>query len=203
MLRLAAGAALALAGACATVPPASTLPETRVAPAGWPVHRDRLLDLDDWTINGQAAGHDDGRHSWTATFHWSQYRDAYAVSLFGPLGQGAVQLQGDRDGGELRLADHKTYSSPDVERLLYRQVGWRIPVRALRYWARGVPVPNVPRHFAFDKHGRLAWLEQLGWRVEYLHYMPVDQLELPQRLDVSRRQLRVKLSIDSWTLSGR
>jgi outer membrane lipoprotein LolB len=200
-LRAAAGMVLLLLAACATTPPAP-VPETLVPPPDWPARRDALMDVNDWTVNGRVAMRD-GHDAWSANVHWVQNRDAYDVSLYGPLGQGTVQLQGDDSGGELHTADNKQFRAADMEDLLYRELGWRIPVDGLRYWARGVPVPDAPKQYGFDAHGRLAWLEQFGWHVAFLRYTNVNNITLPKRIDVTRKTLTVKLVVDQWKLPHR
>lgn len=191
--------AVVLLAACATVRPPPA-PETTVPPADWAARRAALAALQDWTLNGRVAMRD-GHDAWSAGVHWAQRRDAYHVSLYGPLGQGVMQMSGDPGGGVLRLSDDKVLKSSNMEDLLYREVGWRIPVDGLRYWARGLPVPHAPRHFAFDAKGRLVWLEQFGWRVSYRRYTTVDNLLLPQRIDITRRKLTVKLVVDRWDVA--
>ena len=193
--------AVVLLAACATVRP-PPVPETLVPPADWAARRAALAAVQDWTLNGRVALRD-GHDAWSAGVHWAQRRDAYHVSLYGPLGQGVLQMSGDRSGGMLRTSDDKVMKSPDMEDLLYRELGWRIPVDGLRYWARGLPVPDAPTHFAFDALGRLVWLEQFGWHVAYRRYTTVNDLALPQRMDITRRKLSVKLVVDQWDLSPR
>jgi len=200
MLRAAAGIAVIFLAACATVPP--PIPETTVPPADWAARTAALAAVQDWTLNGRVALHN-GHDAWSAGLHWTQRRDAYRVSLYGPLGQGVVQMDGDGSGGVLRLADDKTFKSSNMEDLLYRELGWHIPVDGLRFWARGLPVPDTPTHYAFDAQGRLVWLEQFGWHVAYLRYTRVDRLALPQRVDITRRKLSVKLVVDQWDVTPR
>lgn len=184
-----------LLAACSTGP--RLAPEMPVPPADWQGRRAALLAIDHWSVSGR-VGVSSRRGAWSATLHWAQRKDAYDVSLFGPFGQGAMQLRGDRDGGVLRTSDNKAYAAQDMTRLLSERLGVPIPLRGLRYWARGLPVPDAARRFAFDRQGRLAWLEQLGWRVVYLRYMPVHGVQLPQRIDIQRDDVRVKLVIFQW-----
>ena len=185
-----------LMAACAAQPPLPA-PGT-VAPSAWAARSAALLALHDWTLTGRVAVRD-ARQAVSGNVHWVQRHDAYKVLIFGPVG-GEMQLEGDRRGGVLRLP-HETDRSGDMEQLLQRRLGWRIPVLGLRYWARGVPIPGVPVRDAFDGRGRLAWLEQYGWRVVYRGYAAAGGLELPRRIDITQADLRVRLLVDQWDLN--
>lgn len=195
--RLAAAILVALLAACAAPVPRPS-PTTVIAPADWPVRRAALLALHDWALTGRVAVRD-AHQAVSGNVHWVQHRDAYKVMIFGPVG-GALGLQGDRRGGVLRLP-HETDRSGDMEALLQRRLGWRIPVLDLRYWVRGLPIPGVPERDAFDAAGRLAWMEQYGWRVTYRGYTSVDGLVLPRRIDINQADLSVKLLVDQWELN--
>lgn len=198
LLRGIAVAGIALVAACATTRP-PLAPESASPPPAWQGHRQAVLAIDHWAINARVAVRK-GNTGMSAVLRWAQDKDAYRVSIFGPFGQGAVQMRGDRNGGELRTAEDKTYKARNMQHLLYERLGWPIPVLGLRYWARGLPVPGTPTRFGFDAHGLLAWVEQFGWRVEYPRYGPVDGVELPRRITIERGDLRVKLVIDQWHL---
>lgn len=185
--------------ACATVRP-PPVPATEAAPPGWQERRQALLDIKAWVVNGRVAVRTE-QEAWSASLHWTQHQDDYRLSIYGPFGQGNVKMHGDGRGGVLRLSDEQSYASRHMEQLLYDRLGWRIPVDSLRYWARGVPDPGAPKRHGFDDEGRLAWLEQFGWRVEYRRYTSLrGGLELPRKIDIHRRQLRLRLVIDQWKL---
>lgn len=196
LLRTGAAVAAVMLAACATTRPPPA-PESATPPPAWQGHRHALLAIDHWAINARVAVRK-GNTGMSALLRWAQDKDAYRVSIYGPFGQGAVQLHGDRDGGELRTSDDKTYRARNMQRLLYERLGWPIPVLGLRYWARGLPVPDVATRFGFDDQGRLAWVEQFGWHVSYPGYRSVNGVELPRRITIERDDLRVKLVIDQW-----
>ncbi|VAW86386.1 hypothetical protein MNBD_GAMMA17-1300 [hydrothermal vent metagenome] len=46
--------------------------------------------------------------------------------------------------------------------------------------------------------GRLQWLEQAGWRIEYQRYRSAGTLEVPKKMVITRSDLRVRFVIDRW-----
>ena len=89
----------------------------------------------------------------------------------------------------------------DPELLLLRQTGWRVPVRALRYWVLGLPAPGPVKGRSLDRYGRLAKLSQSGWEIEFRDYQRSGSLELPVRIFVTNHRARVRLAIGHWELS--
>jgi len=64
------------------------------------------------------------------------------------------------------------------------------------------PKPAARPRLELLGDGRLASLEQLGWRVEYQKYQTVESLPMPTRLEASNGTYRVKLAISRWWHSG-
>lgn len=183
-----------LLGGCAGAP----VPRPGVDPAQvWQAHQAALARVQTWHINGRIAiqTEDEG---WHAVLDWRQEQDHYDIHLTGPLGQGHVQLTGDdrqvllrREAGE--VADN------DAEALLYQETGWRVPVRALRYWVLGLPAPDAG-DVELDTQGYPARLHQDGWHIEWMEYSRQGDLMLPRRIFAHNHRARVRLVVDRWTL---
>lgn len=189
--------AATLAG-CAATP---ALPPERAATAGAleQARRQSLMSLHNWALTGRIAVHNENEN-WNATLRWTQQQDAYTLRLLGPLGQGAVQLEGDAGGVVMRLADGQSFKAQDAEALLRERAGWNMPVSGLRYWVLGLPDPRSEAGKAVDEAGRPLWLEQSGWRVEFSRYAPVNGVDLPHKLALNNPHLQVRLVIDRWEL---
>ena len=86
---------------------------------------------------------------------------------------------------------------------LEQALGAPVPLASLRYWLLGVPDPD-PALVAEESlelgEGRLATLRQAGWEIAYPRYAPVagSRLELPQRIEVRREGLRLRVWVDAW-----
>jgi outer membrane lipoprotein LolB len=50
----------------------------------------------------------------------------------------------------------------------------------------------------YDDAGRLAAIEQSGWRIEYGEWT-ADPLPMPTRVQATQGEARVRLAIERWT----
>ena len=144
---------------------------------------------------------EDGRN-WQASVNWAQQGQRFAIDLIGPFGQGGVRVSGDGQAVELQTG-RETLRAADPDRLLARATGVALPISGLRYWIRGLPAPEdaAPARVTRDGQGRIARLEQNGWRIDYPNYVQVQGLTLPQRIEASRGPaLRITIVIGNWTL---
>jgi len=143
-----------------------------------------------------------GVESWHLSINWQQQGDRYVIQLAGPMGSGQVQLRGDGRGVVLDDGENAPLSSSEPEALLYESTGLQIPVSGLRYWIRGLPDPRLTNGAPALENGRLKLLEQGGWRLRFRGYQQVNDMFLPQKLFMQRKdkELDVRLVIDQWQL---
>ena len=191
-------AALLLASGCATLPAGVPLPEldsweTRVAVLGSHSH---------WQFSGRVAVKA-GEEGFNGKISWSQQDAAFKTTVAGPLGVGAVRIEGDAGRVVLTDQDGDQIVMQDAERELFWRYGWTIPVSSLRYWALGIPDPATPATTALDEQGRLATLEQGNWRVEISSYRDSGGQSMPRILTASNPDTRVRMVIDSWSFFDR
>jgi outer membrane lipoprotein LolB len=125
------------------------------------------------------------------------------MRLLGPLGQGAVEIEGDPGGVRLRTAQGETYTASDPETLMHQALGWSVPVAGLRYWLLGRDDPGGGAvQPTLDPEGRPLTLAQGGWEVRYLDYLPVDPVSLPGRVQLDRGDLHARVVINRWDLGA-
>ena len=128
---------------------------------------------------------------------WRHVTDEDELMITSQLGQGIVRIV--RAGGEVTLtrSDAGEFRAPDAESLTERVLGFRLPLAGLADWVRARPAPGPvpePTLVRRDAQGRLAELEQSGWRVEYQDYAGA----LPSRLRLSYPGLELRLAISEW-----
>lgn len=146
--------------------------------------------------------------SFSARFLWRQQAAAFTIDLWGPLGQGRVQLSGDEHTLELRDSDGSVVSSGAPESVMNRHLGWSLPLAVLPHWVRGRPAPNTRVAARVqDDAGRLTAFRQLGWQVELERYQCLDDAAtddaaacLPHRVTARRGEYRVRLAISEWQI---
>lgn len=183
---------LLVVGGCAVQPPVTETPETV-----WLQHQTNIEQLTRWQVQGRLALRL-GDEGWTAGFDWQQQEQVWRIRLSGPFGQGVVELHGDRRGVWLQQAGRAPVFATDPESLLEQETGWRLPVSGLASWLRGLPAPGETGELQWDAQGRLAYLEQGGWQVDYRRYLQVGDYPLPDRLQMKRESMRVKFVLDDW-----
>lgn len=181
--------------ACSTLP--STSQEQAKAQRLWNERQPRLTRLQSWNIAGRLAlqTHKDG---WHVSYRWQQQDQLYHIVLADPLGQTSAELQGTPQGVTLLMADGRSVTADNPDRLLERQLGWSVPVQGLYYWVRGLPVPGTPEAHALDRNGRLIRLKQSGWDISYRRYADFGGLSLPTKIFLDDGRIEVRLVIDGW-----
>jgi len=191
-------AILVVAG-CAATETGRELPDI----SAWERRTAVLAALDEFEFAGrigvQAAG--DG---FNGRFRWEQDESRFDASISGPLGIGTVLIQGDGRHVVVTDNDGETVEMHDVESELYYRYGWTIPVSSLRFWALGIPDPDMPATTEFGAAGELVRLDQAGWSVEISRYREVaGGQQMPGRLTAKNPRTSVRLVIDRWTFHER
>ena len=190
---------MVLLSACTTLSEVQT--SSPEAERQWVTHQRDLDQFRSWVISGR-LGIQTEDEGWHISFHWQQGdAELYHINLSGPLGQESAELQGTSQGVTLLLSDGRSVSAMDPDELLARQFGWRLPVKGLYYWVRGLPMPHAAETHALDSQGRLYWLEQAGWHISYRRYGDVSGKAFPTKIFLDSPQVKVRLVIDEWTLS--
>ncbi|MEN8206485.1 MAG: lipoprotein insertase outer membrane protein LolB [Pseudomonadota bacterium] len=156
-------------------------------------------EFTDWQLNGRIAlTH--GEQGWHASLLWLERAEGYQLKLSGPLGQGGFQLAGDEHGVVLMDAEGHSSFARDGDALLLQATGWHLPVVGMRYWVRGLPVPDTEASPAYDEAGHLSRLEQSGWTINYQRYQEVNGAAVPSKMQLSRDDVSVRLVIRQWQL---
>lgn len=183
--------ALILAG-CTATPPAR--PASAVA---WPERRQQLQLLDQWMLAGRVAV-SQGGEGWSAALDWHQARGASTIDVRGPFGAGAARITIEADRATFDDGSGAAVFTENFEADLGARLGVRLPVRALRYWLLGVPDPGSAAVEHPGPDGRLAALEQDGWRVEFTRYAATRLGDLPGRIAAASEGVRLRLVVEDW-----
>ncbi|MEQ1440453.1 lipoprotein insertase outer membrane protein LolB [Fontimonas sp. SYSU GA230001] len=184
--------AAALVTACA---PAPRQVDPALTELRWTEHREALAGILGFALEGRLAD-SKGR---SGELLWRQYADdRFELRINGPLGVGAVAIDGDAGGVTVRSKDG-TETTDDPEGWMQTHLGWHLPLRSLRAWALGIPAPGEVQQLAVDADGHLLSLQQSGWTLRYDDYQRVGVLDLPRRLQAQSDAIRLRLVIDRWT----
>lgn len=192
----AALAALLLLAGCSLTPQQRELGPTEKG-AAYARHEAQILGIESFQVDGRAASAELG---FRADLRWLERADRhYELRLAGPFGAGAVELRGDPYLVEVRSSEG-VQQTADPEGWIRNRYGWTLPISGLRYWALGIPNPQLPSQPSLDAQGRLASLIQSGWKLTYSEYRREGEYDLPRRFEADNGQVRLKLLIDRWNL---
>ena len=180
-----------LAGCAA--PKSALLPELD----DWSSRQQVLAGLDEWEFSGRIAVKT-ATDGFNGKLRWAQDRDAFEATASGPLGAGAVRIEGDGRSVVLTDKDGIRTELDDAELEFRLRYGWTIPVQSLRYWALGVPDPAVAADTQIDENGRLSGLRQRDWSVTFSRYAEGGGQMMPKVFTAENADTRVRLVIDYW-----
>ncbi|HVV68093.1 MAG TPA: lipoprotein insertase outer membrane protein LolB [Gammaproteobacteria bacterium] len=194
---------------CATTkPPVTPSPAqtpTVAAPTpqvlSWPQRYSQLSDINHFSVLGSASITHQNKTD-LASLSWTQHESAnYVLALYGPLSLGHLSITGRPGLVTLQQSGKPTVSAKSAEALMQQQLGWQMPVTNLYYWVRGLAAPGATADFKFDKQNHIVAMTQNGWTINYLGFMQVNHVDLPQKITLSNPNLRATLAIRQWIVA--
>jgi outer membrane lipoprotein LolB len=157
-----------------------------------------LTNISDWKISGVIGIKYNGKAD-SANYVWQQKGDDFYIKIYGPLGVGAVEINGDKNSVELTDSNGKKTKSANVESLLNQKLGWSVPVKGLIYWVKGIAQPNIQKQTKYNKQNLLENLQQDGWNIDYKDYKLINgKYPLPSKVFMTRDNITIKVIIKSW-----
>lgn len=181
---------VALANGCALFAPQAGEPNQ----AAWQQRQASYEQITHWTVDARMAT---ALLGWSGSLNWQQSGPHLYIGVSGPLGIGGFKANGGLDFVKVVTSDgQKLQGDPE---LLYQQVvGWHFPLRGMRYWALGLPVPAKPVNLTLDNAGRIVEMQQDGWLLRYTEYRQYGDEVLPRRMKLEKGDLTVRIVIDNW-----
>ena len=116
-----------------------------------------------------------------------------------PIGGMIARVRRDSTVYALEVPDRPIEQSLDPDALTERVLGWRLPLRGMVWWLRGVPDPGLPADgpVQLGEDGRPMLLQQGGWTVA-VRARHVDT-GMPERLEFTRGSLSIRLFLPDWS----
>lgn len=184
----------ALCAGCASLPKQSAT-ERGIA---WHRHEAAMLKMKEWSLDGQ-FGLRVGHRGWTAGMHWQETGNHYRIDIYGPLGRTVAVISGYPGDVVLHSSHGKLYHASTAADLMKQVLGWSLPVAGMRYWVRGIPIPDKPVVAQkLDGFGRLSYLKQSGWIIRYSEYNYNTFKARPTRLTMTQGKVRLNVVINEW-----
>ncbi len=152
-----------------------------------------------WRLHGR-IGVRSGEGNWHGGLRWLHRDDRDSLTLSGPFGQGGVKIEVQDGWIRIRYHDGRLRESHRPRVLLEEALGIPVPLQALHYWVLGMPAPGIPvTRRRYDSLGRLAYLSQNGWRIEYREYVVIPPGALPRKIVLTGPGgVVLKLIVDRW-----
>ena len=187
--------------ACSSLP---DIPVTEESFQIWAGHRAQLSKLDSWQIHARAAISVE-QEVYQVGINWQRETDHFVIVIEAPFGQGVFRIESNpQANGQppimLSLPDGQIFYDDSVEALLIEVFGWPIPVSGLKWWIKGLPLPDTDYSFDLLGDGRLKTLRQDQWVINYLDYFVPDPAtsSLPRKIYLKHPDLALKIVIEHW-----
>jgi outer membrane lipoprotein LolB len=138
-----------------------------------------------WSLTGKLGVRGENESA-NLRIHWQQAGDSFQIELSGPLGLTVAHIHGDAQGVTLETAGGQTYRAPNADELAFMSLGYRIPVRPMRYWVRGMVAPDAAYRRTADG------VAQLGWQIAWLEWQDGRPRKMTFRLPDATLRLVVR-----------
>lgn len=165
----------------------------------WTTRQAELMTIKNWDIAG-AFSLREPKQTVIANYEWQQTNKNYVIQIHSSLNVYSVAITGDENNVVLWRSRTEHYSAPTPEILLQQQLGWQLPISNLYYWIRGLPAPGR-YHTQLDAYGHISNLTQQGWKIEFQRYTTVNNIDVPEMLQLTRQNLAVKIVVKTWGMS--
>jgi outer membrane lipoprotein LolB len=187
--------AVALLAACSGQPRHRL--NTEFSERNWEIRRSTLTAVQSFELQGRLA--ESGITGGRGDLKWVQSGERFDVHVTGPLGIGALAINGDPRSVEIRTKDG-TFVTGSPESVMRQRLGWSLPIMQLPFWVLGLPAPmrNNPSTVILDDGGRAQTIKQAGWVIGYDEYQTVGALTLPRKLALANGERSFRIVIDKW-----
>jgi outer membrane lipoprotein LolB len=152
-----------------------------------------------WQVKGRISIKSP-EQSFVGNLSWQQGTDEQLFRLYGSLGQTYAELTQTAQDARLELSDERVFESTDVDSLMLENLGYRLPIKQLYYWIRGL-APSEQTKVSRDEDGLISDIRHQRWQITYRSYRKAEafnDLELPSRITVTDGEHTIKLSLRDW-----
>jgi len=178
----------------------SDITSQAAAEAAYRNRTESLRSVSAWSLVGRISL-DDGEEGGSGRLQWVVNADRSSMDFHGAMGRGAWHLESGPEGAVLQLADGGETFAAGVDALIQQQLGWPVPVAALRWWVLGLAAPGPVEAQQLEAGGLLTSLQQFGWQIDFNRYASQTGVAMPIRLDARQDNYRVKLAVSRWNIS--
>jgi len=154
-----------------------------------------------WVINARISVSDGNDHG-SGQMQWRQEGDKYEFNFRAPVTGKTWRLHGDANNAVLEGVKSMPMVGSNAEQLLQENLGWRVPMKELVFWVRGLQAPGSRADLTYNDQHLPKVLQQAGWKVEYKQYFTDKNPPLPRKVFASKKNYQVRLVIEQWNFSS-
>jgi outer membrane lipoprotein LolB len=166
----------------------------------WKSRQPQLEAISHWRLRAR-IGIVTETQSGSADLQWEQRDKTFNLKVTGALGRGLIAIEGAEESVSMQTGKGETLSAASAEDLILQQTGWLIPVSGLRKWILGLPSGlYADESYTLDNSGRLEKLQGGGWQVEYRRYGAYAGFQLPDRIYMQNKQVKIRLAVINWEI---
>ncbi|MBJ7220831.1 MULTISPECIES: lipoprotein insertase outer membrane protein LolB [unclassified Brenneria] len=190
-----------LLAACSLHQP--SLPGKSPTSPEWQQHQQKVQQLSEYQTRGSFAYISDSKKLYARFFWHESSAERYRLLLTNPLGSTELELRAQP--GSVQISDNqgKRYVGKDAEDMVRQLTGMAIPLNNLRQWILGLP--GDASDFTLDSQYLLktATYRQgdQSWTVNYQSYSHKVTPPMPESLELTQGEQRIKLKMDNWTVN--
>lgn len=96
----------------------------------------------------------------------------------------------------------KQYQADNAQQLIYDITGWRLPMKQMRQWIKGIPKNS---QYELNQDGYVSQftsiLPQGTWDISITDYMQVQQYMLPKAITMTSQDIKLKVLVYEWHLT--
>lgn len=152
-----------------------------------------------WEASGR-IGIVAGEQAGSGQLRWRQSGSSSLISIRGPLGVGALEIESDGTALIVTDAGGRQVDAEAAQALLEARLGAALPIAELRWWMLGLAAPESPAVIEDAPRPPVRTIEQAGWRVGYDGFVRSAGHALPARIEAERGPVRLKAVIDRWVV---
>lgn len=165
----------------------------------WSNISSRLDKFNSWTLIGKIGVRTPDQNMSAAINQWVQNRELFDIHLSSTFfGLGHSRLVGNPVFITLLEAGEEPLSSDQPDDLLNKALGFPMPITALPYWLKGLPLPDQQFSAQYYDNGLPKSMEQSNWSLSFDDYQLDQPLPLPGKIKLVQGDARITLVIKEW-----
>ena len=173
----------------------------------WQTRQQQLSQITTFQVNGSIAYFSKSTKHYGRFFIAQTNNENYRLKLTSPIGTTIFSLEVKPTIAIFTNNDGKTYKDYNVERLIDRLTGIKMPLKSLHQWLKGLS--SNPQYDQIDNQGRLINTQltqnDQTWAITINKYATYSQrnnaIDLPANIELKQKNDIARFTINNWVLN--